>query len=82
MTSAPWKWIAAGGAARTSPEIARSSVVFPAPFEPISVTISPAWTSSRMPRSAWIAAVADVEALDAQQRLARSRRALPRPSPR
>ena len=40
---------------RTSPLIARSSVDLPAPFEPISVTISPARTSNETPRSAWIA---------------------------
>ena len=35
-----------------SPEIERSVVDLPAPFEPISVTISPSWTSSEMPFSA------------------------------
>ena len=41
----PWR----GG---VSPEIERSVVDFPAPFEPISVTISPSSTSSEMPFSA------------------------------
>ena len=35
-----------------SPEIERSVVDLPAPFEPISVTISPSSTSSEMPFSA------------------------------
>ena len=35
-----------------SPEIERSVVDLPAPFEPISVTISPSSTSSEMPLSA------------------------------
>ena len=34
------------------PEIARSVVVLPAPFEPMSATISPARTSSETPRTA------------------------------
>ena len=34
------------------PEIERSVVDLPAPFEPISVTISPSSTSSEMPLSA------------------------------
>ena len=36
------------------PEIERSVVDLPAPFEPISVTISPSFTSSVMPFSASI----------------------------
>ena len=40
---------------RSRPEIVRSVVDLPAPFEPISVTISPSSTSSVTPRSAWIA---------------------------
>ncbi len=36
----------------TMPLIVRSVVVLPAPFEPISVTISPSCTSSEMPLSA------------------------------
>ena len=39
-------------AGRTSPEIARSVVVLPAPFAPISVTISPSATPSVMSRIA------------------------------
>jgi hypothetical protein len=37
-----------------SPLIERSVVDFPAPFAPMSVTISPSRTSSEMPLSAWI----------------------------
>ena len=37
-----------------SPLIERSVVDLPAPFAPISVTISPSRTSSEMPLSAWI----------------------------
>ena len=51
--SSPWKpivpwrgWL--------SPLIERSVVDLPAPFAPISVTISPSRTSSEMPFSAWI----------------------------
>ena len=40
---------------RSSPLTARSSVDLPAPFEPISVAISPARTSKSTPRSATIA---------------------------
>jgi hypothetical protein len=40
---------------RTSPEIARSIVVLPAPFAPSSVTTSPALTSRLTPRNAVIA---------------------------
>ena len=36
------------------PEIVRSVVLLPAPFEPISVTISPLSTVSEMPLSAWM----------------------------
>jgi len=35
------------------PLIARKVVVFPAPFDPSSVTISPSRTSSEMPNSTW-----------------------------
>ena len=38
----------------TIPEIERSVVDLPAPLAPISVTISPSWTSSEMPLSASI----------------------------
>jgi hypothetical protein len=37
-----------------SPLIERSVVDLPAPFAPISVTISPSRTSSEIPFSAWI----------------------------
>ena len=53
VMSAPWNeivpvrgWL--------SPLIERSVVDLPAPFAPISVTISPSRTSSEMPLSAWI----------------------------
>jgi hypothetical protein len=36
------------------PETERSVVDLPAPLEPMSVTISPSWTSSEMPFSASI----------------------------
>ena len=39
---------------RTTPEIVRSVVVFPAPLLPMSVTISPFSTVIEMPRRAWI----------------------------
>ena len=39
---------------RSRPEIARSVVLFPAPFEPSTATISPACTRSDTARSAWI----------------------------
>ena len=39
----------------TSPMIARSVVVLPAPLAPISVTISPSSSVSETPLSAWIA---------------------------
>ena len=43
----PWRgWL--------RPLIDRSVVDLPAPFAPISVTISPSWTSIEMPFSAWI----------------------------
>jgi hypothetical protein len=38
----------------TSPEIAFNVVDLPAPFAPISVTISPSFTVSETPLSAWI----------------------------
>ncbi len=44
----PWR-------GRLSPLIARSVVDLPAPFAPISVTISPAPTRREMPLSAWMA---------------------------
>ena len=37
------------------PEIVRSVVDLPAPFEPMRVTISPSSTVSETPRRAWIA---------------------------
>lgn len=37
------------------PEIVRSVVDLPAPFAPMSVTISPSLTSRLMPLSAWMA---------------------------
>ena len=53
VMSSPWKRIVpARGWLR--PLIERSVVDLPAPFEPISVTISPSFTSSEMPLSAWI----------------------------
>ncbi len=36
------------------PLIVFSVVVLPAPFAPISVTISPGWTSMSIPLSAWM----------------------------
>jgi hypothetical protein len=54
VMSVPWKRIAPWRG-RLSPLIARSVVDFPAPFAPISVTISPACTRSDTPFSAWIA---------------------------
>ena len=44
----PWR-------GRLRPLIARKVVDFPAPFAPISVTISPAPTRKETPLSAWIA---------------------------
>ena len=41
--------------ARSKPEIVRSVVVFPAPLDPIRVTISPSSTLRETPRSAWTA---------------------------
>ena len=35
------------------PEMTRSRVVLPAPFEPITATASPALTDIEMPNSAW-----------------------------
>ena len=52
----------------SSPEIERSVVDLPAPFEPIIVTTSPASTSSETPRSASIAAVVGVDVFDLEQR--------------
>jgi hypothetical protein len=40
-------------AGRTIPDSARSVVLLPAPFAPISATISPLPTENEMPRSAW-----------------------------
>ena len=54
MISLPWKRIDPCRG-RLRPLIARSVVDFPAPFAPISVTISPSPTASEMPFSAWIA---------------------------
>jgi hypothetical protein len=42
------------GARGTSPEMARSVVVLPAPLPPMSVTIWPASTLSVTPCSAWM----------------------------
>jgi hypothetical protein len=42
-------------AAGVSPEIDRSVVDLPAPFEPMIVTTSPSSTVSDTPRRAWIA---------------------------
>ena len=39
----------------TRPEMAWSVVVLPAPFAPMSVTISPSFTSKEIPLIAWIA---------------------------
>ena len=44
----PWR-------GRSWPEIVRSVVDLPAPFEPMRVTISPSSTLSVTPRRAWIA---------------------------
>jgi hypothetical protein len=46
--TSPWRGL-------SWPEIVRSVVDFPAPFEPMSVTISPSSTSSETPRRAWMA---------------------------
>ena len=54
VMSSPWKRIEPWRGL-LMPLIARSVVDFPAPFAPISVTISPARTSREMPFSAWIA---------------------------
>ena len=40
---------------RSRPEIVRSVVDLPAPFDPMSVTISPSSTCRVTPRRAWIA---------------------------
>ena len=50
----PWKSMAPVFGFRR-PEIVRSVVDLPAPFAPMSVTISPSSTSREMPLSAWIA---------------------------
>ncbi len=53
VMSVPWKTILPSrGWLR--PLIERRVVDFPAPFAPMSVTISPARTSSETPLSAWI----------------------------
>jgi hypothetical protein len=54
VISRPSKWIEPCRG-RLSPLIARSVVDLPAPFAPISVTISPVPTRSDTPLSAWIA---------------------------
>ena len=51
VMSSPRKRIASGARA-SSPAIARSVVDLPAPFAPISVTISPSPTSNEMSRQA------------------------------
>ena len=51
--SLPWKRIVPRRG-WLSPLIERSVVDLPAPFAPISVTISPSRTSSEIPFSAWI----------------------------
>ena len=51
--SRPWKRIDPCRG-RLSPLIERSVVVLPAPFAPSSVTISPSFTVSETPFSAWI----------------------------
>ena len=50
----PWYWIWPP-LGRSIPLTARSVVVLPAPFAPISVTISPWPTRNETPRRAWIA---------------------------
>ena len=52
MSSPPNRMLPSRGWLR--PLIERSVVDLPAPFAPISVTISPSRTSSEMPLSAWI----------------------------
>jgi hypothetical protein len=47
----PWNSIAPD-VGRTSPEMARSVVLFPAPFAPMRATIFPSGTSSEIPESA------------------------------
>ena len=51
---APWYRICPAEG-RSIPLTARKVVVLPAPFAPISETISPWPTRMEMPRSAWIA---------------------------
>jgi hypothetical protein len=51
VMSSPPKWIVPS-CGWLRPLIERSVVDFPAPFDPISVTISPSRTSSEMPFSA------------------------------
>ena len=41
--------------ARGEPQIVFINVLFPAPLAPMSVTISPGFTVTLTPRSAWIA---------------------------
>jgi hypothetical protein len=53
VMSRPWKRIVPCRG-RLSPLIDRSVVVLPAPFAPSSVTISPSFTVSETPLSAWI----------------------------
>ena len=45
--------VIAPAVAGSRPEMTRSSVVLPAPFEPITATASPAFTDIEMPNSAW-----------------------------
>ena len=54
VMSSPWKRIVPWRG-RLMPLIARSVDDFPAPFAPMSVTISPSPTVSETPFSAWIA---------------------------
>ena len=54
VMSFPWKRIVPWRG-RLMPLMARSVEDFPAPFAPMSVTISPSRTVSEMPFSAWIA---------------------------
>ena len=54
VMSRPSKWIEPWRG-RFRPLIERSVVDLPAPLEPSSVTISPSYTCSEIPFSAWIA---------------------------
>ncbi len=54
VMSSPWKRIFPCRG-RLRPLIARKVVDLPAPFAPISVTISPGFTCSETPFNAWIA---------------------------